>query len=85
MGHMACTEPQCLYKGALYLYFYYESEVIFIRILRIVTYLCNTNLNITGEKSNYFSWIFVLLPHVARISRYSAVTVPGYMTKRTDF
>jgi hypothetical protein len=20
MGHMACTEPQCLYKGALYLY-----------------------------------------------------------------
>jgi hypothetical protein len=22
MGHMACTEPQCLYKGALYLYFY---------------------------------------------------------------
>jgi len=21
MGHMACTEPQCLYKGALYLYY----------------------------------------------------------------
>jgi len=20
MGHTACTEPQCLYKGALYLY-----------------------------------------------------------------
>ena len=20
MGHMTCTEPQCLYKGALYLY-----------------------------------------------------------------
>ena len=20
MGHMACTEPQCLYKGNLYLY-----------------------------------------------------------------
>ena len=26
----ACTEPQCPYKGALYLYLYYESEVIFI-------------------------------------------------------
>ena len=22
MGRTACTEPQCLYKGALYLYFY---------------------------------------------------------------
>jgi len=22
MGHTACTEPQCLYKGALYLYLY---------------------------------------------------------------
>ena len=24
MGRMACTEPQCLYKGDLYLYFYYH-------------------------------------------------------------
>jgi hypothetical protein len=23
MGRTACTEPQCLYKGDLYLYFYY--------------------------------------------------------------
>jgi hypothetical protein len=23
MGRTACTEPQCLYKGALYIYFYY--------------------------------------------------------------
>ena len=22
MGHTTCTEPQCLYKGALYLYLY---------------------------------------------------------------
>jgi len=22
MGHTACTEPQCLYKGALYLYLF---------------------------------------------------------------
>jgi len=25
MGHTACTEPQCLYKGALYLYLYIKS------------------------------------------------------------
>jgi len=25
MGHMVCTEPQCLYKGALYLYLYVYS------------------------------------------------------------
>jgi len=24
MGHTACTEPQCLYKGALYLYLIVE-------------------------------------------------------------
>ena len=24
MGHAACTEPQCLYKGALYLYLMVE-------------------------------------------------------------
>ena len=26
MGRTACTEPQCLYKGALYLYLYLFSE-----------------------------------------------------------
>ena len=25
MGHMACTEPQCLYKGALYLHLYKQK------------------------------------------------------------
>jgi len=24
MGRMACTEPQCLYRGALYLYFFMQ-------------------------------------------------------------
>jgi len=27
MGHTACTEPQCLYKGALYLFFPYSKHV----------------------------------------------------------
>jgi len=26
MGRTACTEPQCLYKGALYLLFYYKHH-----------------------------------------------------------
>jgi hypothetical protein len=26
MGRTACTEPQCLYKGALYLYLYHRSD-----------------------------------------------------------
>jgi len=28
MGHKACTEPQCLYRGALYIYIYKMSESI---------------------------------------------------------
>jgi len=24
MGRTACTEPQCLYKGALYLFYYFK-------------------------------------------------------------
>jgi len=28
MGHTACTEPQCLYKGALYLFFYIFCDII---------------------------------------------------------
>ena len=27
MGCMACTEPQCLYKGAIYLYFYHSKKI----------------------------------------------------------
>jgi len=29
MGRTACTEPKCLYKGALYLYFKSSSADIF--------------------------------------------------------
>jgi hypothetical protein len=30
MGRPACTEPQCLYKGALYLFFLNEVNFIII-------------------------------------------------------
>jgi hypothetical protein len=36
MGRTACTEPQCLYKGALYLYFYiYYDKPIQIYIFAL--------------------------------------------------
>jgi len=33
MGRTACTEPQCLYKGALYLYLYYSFFSTLVRII----------------------------------------------------
>jgi len=32
MGRTACTEPQCLYKGTLYLFTYTEHTTIYIYI-----------------------------------------------------
>jgi len=32
MGRMACTEPQYLYKGALYLFFYHYIYKYFVTI-----------------------------------------------------
>ena len=37
MGHTACTEPQCLYKGALYLYHFYIALLITVYIYLILT------------------------------------------------
>jgi len=30
MARTACTEPQCLYKGALYLYFYCQYKRVIV-------------------------------------------------------
>ena len=39
MGRTACTEPQCLYKGALYLFFNLDIITARLgRILRIVIF-----------------------------------------------
>ena len=40
MGRTACTEPQCLYKGALYLYLYMniDRRVITICYTRTVRF-----------------------------------------------
>jgi len=39
MGHAACTEPQCLYKGALYLTFTFIAVDI-TRIYRKMKMMC---------------------------------------------
>ena len=36
MGRTACTEPQCLYKAALYLYLYHILHVSKMRVNAIV-------------------------------------------------
>jgi hypothetical protein len=49
MGRMACTEPQCLYKGALYILFenYAIYEIMWKNILEperpqmMVCHMCN--------------------------------------------
>jgi len=46
MGCMACTAPQCLYKGDLYLYFTLPSFTYFITLyiylfIYLNIYLCN--------------------------------------------
>ena len=48
MGHMACTEPQCLYKGALYLTLPYNCNYVIstqtvvgrIRLMKVACKFC---------------------------------------------
>jgi len=37
MGRTACTEPQCLYKGALYLYFLLLFCIYFSKFICLYT------------------------------------------------
>jgi hypothetical protein len=47
MGHTACTEPQCLYKGALYL---------FNRMLLIRTFVCYGHFRFYTDSYVYTSF-----------------------------
>jgi len=42
MGHIACTEPQCLYKGALYLFHIFSILCLSISLksVLIFSHLC---------------------------------------------
>jgi len=46
MGRTACTESQCLYKGALYFYLYLYYPAVFVaQWLRC----CGTNRKVAGS------------------------------------
>ena len=52
MGRTACTEPQCLYKGALYLFFTLQTST------------CGHNtvlLSYNGNRMKYEVFVFELL------------------------
>ena len=62
MGRMACTEPQCLYKGTLYLYLY--SHYVHIMIwtdtnLSPIFFFCTHNFELTMYSSvrNYIQYM----------------------------
>jgi len=46
MGRTACTEPQCLYKGALYLYLYTQTHYAVMHHPAMTgIYMCNKFCN----------------------------------------
>jgi hypothetical protein len=53
MGRTACTEPQCLYKGDLYLYLYSSHNYVEIHlfvvnnIFSVIQYYINGGFNIS--------------------------------------
>ena len=53
MGRDACTEPQCLYKGALYFYLYLKEPQRYVkgtRTLSILYVKCTRTLSIRYAK-----------------------------------
>jgi hypothetical protein len=60
MGHMACTEPQCLYRGALYLYFLPSFIHLYCSpiVTEGLTHLCKL---VRLEKNVFPHLLFVLL------------------------
>ena len=54
MGRADCTEPQCLYKGALYLYLLTETiDFVFIPYLFIVLVLGVTVVTVAAQISRH--------------------------------
>jgi len=69
MGHMACAQPHCLYKGALYLYLYLLSSsvvmicqmvilgVIYMHNMSCISFL-GSNL-LAASSANHIMWFLV--------------------------
>jgi hypothetical protein len=58
MGRTACTEPQCLYKGALYLYIALWV-IYFIIICSILFYFMDSCIFQTLYIKIYINYIYV--------------------------
>jgi hypothetical protein len=56
MGHTACTEAQCLYKGALYRFYCY----IYAVYIHVLHYYCLTDINTEIKEVIFNSGIYKL-------------------------
>ena len=56
MDRTACTEPQCLYKGALYLFFFFYCGTTVMTLRQLLYFVSGCEINDTN--------IFIHLPHI---------------------
>jgi hypothetical protein len=59
MGRTACTEPQCLYKGALYLTFTSEYSIYLGTVVTQWLRYCATNQKVVGSFPGGVIGIFI--------------------------
>ena len=59
MGRVACTEPQCLYKGALYLFYLAITQ----RLLYVPSRLTLQTINTLNAELNPICYLLALLAH----------------------
>jgi len=70
MGRTACTEPQCLYKGDLYLYFLlYPLLALTVALLLIAWCITDISVCITCSFPNYVGCSFLTLAVHGNICR----------------
>ena len=63
MGRTACAEPQCLYKGDLYLYVTYIYAKIYILIIK--QFSCRADINIESSWRATHQHLTQLIPLIA--------------------
>jgi hypothetical protein len=65
MGHMACTEPQCLYKGALFIY-----DLLQVCISACILYVVfNGNFSLVRNFECHVSFLYSLVILLLRLPK----------------